>query len=64
MLAYFHYCNKGNFPFTEQCKDADLKFPGELSPEDVQFVRWTREYAIEHSKSPLTTPNDPIQKPA
>ena len=52
LLAYFHYCNKGIFPFSDECKDQELKNLAELDDEAVQFVHSTRKHAVEHSKWP------------
>lgn len=49
-LAYFHYCNKGVFPFSEECREQDLKNLAELDDQAMQFVRYTRSYAADHSK--------------
>jgi len=50
LLAYFHYCNKGIFPFSDECKDQELKNLAELDDEAVQFVHSTRRHAMEHRK--------------
>jgi hypothetical protein len=50
LLAYFHYCNKGIYPFSGECKDQDLQSLAELDDEAMEFVKYTREYASEHSK--------------
>ncbi|KAL2759209.1 hypothetical protein ACRALDRAFT_1062235 [Sodiomyces alcalophilus JCM 7366] len=48
LLSYFHYCNKGIFPFTDQCRDQDLQGLAELSENEMQFVRQTRRWATAH----------------
>jgi hypothetical protein len=50
LLAYFHYCNKGIYPFSSECKDQDLQSLAELDDEAMEFVKYTREYASEHSR--------------
>jgi hypothetical protein len=59
-LAYFHYCNKGVFPFSEDCKDQDLRNLAELDDTAVQFVRYTRKYALEHSEWILSPSPRPL----
>ena len=49
-LAYFHYNNKGIFPFSDECKDQELKNLAELDGPAMDFVRDTRKHAIAHSK--------------
>ena len=55
-LAYFHYNNKGIFPFSDECKDQELKNLAELDDTALAFVRDTRRHAIEHSKQYLPLP--------
>ena len=55
LLAYFHYCNKGVYPFSEECRDSDLQTLAELNDSAIQFVQYTRNYSNEHSK-PIPTP--------
>ncbi|GAB0141574.1 hypothetical protein EsHS_00002161 [Epichloe bromicola] len=50
LLAHFHYCNKGWYPFSDECKDQDLRTLADLSDDKVQFVRETREFAKEHER--------------
>ncbi|CCF37897.1 hypothetical protein CH063_09122 [Colletotrichum higginsianum] len=49
LLAYFHYCNKGIYPFSEECKDQDLRTLAQLDEDAVQFIHWTRSQAMAHS---------------
>lgn len=49
-LAYYHYCNKGVYPFSAECKDSDLQNLAELDEGSINFVKYTRNYAKEHSK--------------
>jgi hypothetical protein len=51
LLAHFHYCNKGTHPFSDDCKDQDLRTLGDLDDEQIQFVHATKSYAKRHSKS-------------
>ncbi|KAF7546368.1 hypothetical protein G7Z17_g8486 [Cylindrodendrum hubeiense] len=45
LLAHFHYCNKGIYPFSEGCKDQDLRTLAGLDEEKIQFVHATRANA-------------------
>ncbi|KAI0164714.1 hypothetical protein GGR57DRAFT_209438 [Xylariaceae sp. FL1272] len=42
LLAYFHYCNKGIYPFSEECKDQDLKNLAGLDELRMKFIKYTR----------------------
>lgn len=62
LLAYFHYCNKGIYPFSDECRDQDLQTLAALDDWTIQFVHDTRKYAAEHSKwnySLWPQPNEP-----
>lgn len=61
LLAYFHYCNKGVYPFSEGCKDQDLQSLASLDDSSIRFVHYTRRYASEHSK--LARRNPPSEIP-
>ncbi|KAL2270893.1 hypothetical protein VTJ83DRAFT_264 [Remersonia thermophila] len=50
LLAYFHYCNKAVYPFSEDCKDQDLQTLAELDDEGVAFVHTTRKLVAAHQK--------------
>jgi hypothetical protein len=52
LLAYFHYCNKGIYPFSAECRDADLRSLAELEDDAIQLVYFTRQYVMEYSTSP------------
>ncbi|KAI7783038.1 hypothetical protein LA080_012633 [Diaporthe eres] len=47
-LAYYHYCNKGVYPFSTECKDSDLQNLAELDEGSITFIKYTRNYAKEH----------------
>lgn len=51
LLAHFHYCNKGIYPFSEDCKDQDLRTLAGLDEEKIKFVHHTsnlaRRYALQ-----------------
>ncbi|CAK7219571.1 hypothetical protein SCUCBS95973_003860 [Sporothrix curviconia] len=55
LLAYFHYCNKGAFPFTETARDRDICNVANLDEEAMEFVKFTRRCAIANSKCFLFT---------
>ncbi|CAN8099776.1 unnamed protein product [Discula destructiva] len=48
LLAYFHYCNRGTYPFSDACKESDLQNLAELDKGAIDFVRWTRKQAESH----------------
>ncbi|KAJ4421407.1 hypothetical protein N0V82_003788 [Gnomoniopsis sp. IMI 355080] len=48
LLAYFHYCNRGTYPFSHGCKDSDLQDLAGLDKETISFVKWTRDQAESH----------------
>lgn len=50
LLAYFHYCNKNVAPFSEDCRDQDLRQLAQLDEQAIQFVHWTRSQVMAHSK--------------
>ncbi|CAJ2500996.1 Uu.00g038490.m01.CDS01 [Anthostomella pinea] len=51
LLAYFHYCNKGIYPFSAQCKDSDLTTLAELDETKTKFVKLTRSNVERHKNS-------------
>ncbi|KAH7035126.1 uncharacterized protein B0I36DRAFT_360550 [Microdochium trichocladiopsis] len=48
LLAYFHYCTKGVFPFSMDCKDQDLSTLAELDESKTKVVLATRKVVKEH----------------
>ncbi|KAL0939311.1 uncharacterized protein CTRU02_205921 [Colletotrichum truncatum] len=48
LLSYFHYCNKGNLPFTEDFKEQDMRQLAQLDEQAMQFIQWTRSQAMAH----------------
>ncbi|KAK3328841.1 hypothetical protein B0H66DRAFT_571609 [Apodospora peruviana] len=50
LLAYFHYCNKGIYPFSAECRDQDLQSLAELDDDAISFVRYTRQYASQQKR--------------
>lgn len=50
LLAYFHYCNKGVFPFTETAREQDIRNLANLDSDAMGVVRHTRHYAIDNSE--------------
>ncbi|KAK0747949.1 hypothetical protein B0T21DRAFT_406507 [Apiosordaria backusii] len=47
LLAYFHYCNKGIYPFSAECRDADLRSLAELGDDAIELVHYTRQYVMQ-----------------
>lgn len=56
LLAHFHYCNKGMYPFSDECKDKDLRTLADLNDDEIQYVHATRHFAKRHRKC-LTQPS-------
>ncbi|KAF4455443.1 hypothetical protein F53441_2232 [Fusarium austroafricanum] len=50
LLAHFHYCNKGIYPFSEDCKDQDLRTLAGLDEEKIKFVHSTSNLARRHGR--------------
>ncbi|KAI5920041.1 hypothetical protein F4810DRAFT_453549 [Camillea tinctor] len=50
LLAYFHYCNKGIYPFSAECKEQDLKTLAELDEAKTHFIKLTRSNVENHKK--------------
>ncbi|PFH56145.1 hypothetical protein XA68_17007 [Ophiocordyceps unilateralis] len=50
LLAHFHYCNKGVFPFSDECKDKDLRTLADLGDDELQFVHATKDYVKGHRR--------------
>ncbi|KAI1504438.1 hypothetical protein F5X99DRAFT_40880 [Biscogniauxia marginata] len=50
LLAYFHYCNKGIYPFSAECKEQDLKTLAELDEAKTHFIKLTRTNIENHKK--------------
>ncbi|CEJ90490.1 hypothetical protein VHEMI06276 [[Torrubiella] hemipterigena] len=51
LLAHFHYCNKGMYPFSEKCKDQELRHLAQLSEAQMHFVYKSREFIKRHETS-------------
>ncbi|OAQ97146.1 hypothetical protein LLEC1_00747 [Akanthomyces lecanii] len=45
VLAYFHYCNKGMYPFSAECNESELRSLAELTEHELGLVRLTAAYA-------------------
>ncbi len=56
LLAYFHYCNKGNYPFRMDWTAPDRVNYMELDEEQVNFMRQTSEEISAKSTSNLFPP--------
>ncbi|KAI1157156.1 hypothetical protein F4825DRAFT_467981 [Nemania diffusa] len=51
LLAYFHYCNKGIYPFSAECKEQDLTALAALSEQSATFIRQTKAHVEKTKKS-------------
>ncbi|KAJ2970781.1 hypothetical protein NUW58_g9594 [Xylaria curta] len=51
LLAYFHYCNKGIYPFSAECKEQDLTTLAALDESRAQFIKQTKSHVEKHRKS-------------
>ena len=56
LLAYFHYCNKGNYPFRMDWTAPDRVNYMELDEEQVNFMRQTSEEISAKGKSTIPCP--------
>ncbi|KAI1805004.1 hypothetical protein F4811DRAFT_561434 [Daldinia bambusicola] len=50
LLAYFHYCNKGVYPFSSECKEQDLSTVAELDETKIKLVQYTRAQAEKYKR--------------
>ncbi|KAM7223151.1 hypothetical protein V8F06_001364 [Rhypophila decipiens] len=50
LLAYFHYCNKGIYPFSSECRDQDLQTLAELDDDAIELVKFTRDYVLKQKE--------------
>lgn len=44
LLAYWHYCNKGIYPFSGECSEAELSSLAKLDADKIRFVHQTRGF--------------------
>ncbi len=51
LLAYFHYCNKGSYPFKMDWTEPDQVSCMELDEEQARFIRQTTEEINQKGKS-------------
>ncbi|KAI1127716.1 hypothetical protein F5Y10DRAFT_242228 [Nemania abortiva] len=51
LLAYFHYCNKGIYPFSAECKEQDLATLAALNETKTQFIKQTKAHVEKSRKS-------------
>ncbi|KAI1828494.1 hypothetical protein F4861DRAFT_544725 [Xylaria intraflava] len=51
LLAYFHYCNKGIYPFSPDCKEQDLRALAGLDEHKTQFIKHTKAHVETQRKS-------------
>ncbi|KAJ3494896.1 hypothetical protein NLG97_g3782 [Lecanicillium saksenae] len=45
ILAHFHYCNKGLYPFSQECTVSELRSLAELSEGGISYVNTMKRYA-------------------
>ncbi|KAI1083307.1 hypothetical protein F5B20DRAFT_455693 [Whalleya microplaca] len=50
LLAYFHYCNKGIYPFSAECKEQELTTLAELDEARNRFIQFTRSNVEKQKK--------------
>ncbi|KAI1374136.1 hypothetical protein F4677DRAFT_461691 [Hypoxylon crocopeplum] len=50
LLAYFHYCNKGVYPFSAECKEQDLSTLAELDEAQIKLIKFTRSNVERYRK--------------
>jgi hypothetical protein len=50
LLAYFHYCNKGGYPFGPEGDKADIVTVANLTPKQKTYVDKTRKHVRMNSK--------------
>ncbi|KAI1112451.1 hypothetical protein F5Y14DRAFT_421710 [Nemania sp. NC0429] len=51
LLAYFHYCNKGIYPFSAECKEQDLTTLAALNEPKAQFIKQTKVLVEKNRKA-------------
>ncbi len=51
LLSYFHHCNKSVYPFSSSCRDEELRSLAQLDDTGIRFVKYTRGYVADSSKS-------------
>ncbi|KAK4164254.1 hypothetical protein QBC43DRAFT_344699 [Cladorrhinum sp. PSN259] len=50
VLHYYHYCNKGIYPFTAECRDFELQTLAELDGNGIGLVHFTRRCATKQRR--------------
>ena len=55
LLSYFHHCNKSVYPFSSSCRDEELRSLAQLDDTGILFVKYTRGYVADSSKSNLAS---------
>lgn len=53
LLAYFHYCNKGLYPFAAEIDEQELAKAANLDVKQIRFIEWTRSY-LKDNGMPVT----------
>ncbi|KAI0848887.1 hypothetical protein F5Y00DRAFT_269827 [Daldinia vernicosa] len=50
LLAYFHYCNRGVYPFSLECKEQDLSTLVDKDETKIKLIQYTRAQAEKYKK--------------
>ncbi|KAI0120288.1 hypothetical protein F4776DRAFT_655877 [Hypoxylon sp. NC0597] len=50
LLAYFHYCNKGVYPFSAECKEQALSSLADLDESKLKLIQFTRANVEKYKK--------------
>ncbi|KAI1760395.1 hypothetical protein GGR53DRAFT_89129 [Hypoxylon sp. FL1150] len=50
LLGYFHYINKGTYPFSAECKDKDLKAIEGLDGSKLRAIKFTKDTAEKYKE--------------
>ncbi|KAI0482334.1 hypothetical protein GGR56DRAFT_663312 [Xylariaceae sp. FL0804] len=50
LLGYFHYGNKGVYPFTAECRDQDLETLAQMDEHKIKAIKYTRRAVQQQGK--------------
>ncbi|XXG93968.1 hypothetical protein Hte_000218 [Hypoxylon texense] len=50
LLGYFHYVNKGVYPFSAECKDKDLRTVADMDESQMRIIQFTKSTAEKYKK--------------
>ena len=48
LLAHFHFCNKGSYPFSEAGDKSEILIAAGLTATQTLFIQNTRKFVIAH----------------